>query len=68
MWRAAPATLFFQFGTHDDFFSAAQFEQYYAAASRPKTVQWYEADHYQVNEAGRADRTAWLSAQLALGA
>lgn len=64
--RAAPAAIFFQFGTHDDYFSAEQFEKYYAAGSQPKSIQWYDADHYQMNAAGRADRMAWLSKQLAL--
>ncbi len=64
--HAAPAALFYQFGLHDNFFSTRQFEQYYQAGSEPKSVQWYEAEHYQVNAAGRADRVAWLTAHLAL--
>jgi uncharacterized protein len=66
--HAAPAALFYQFGVRDNLFPREKFVQYYEAGSQPKSMQWYDADHFQVNGAGRVDRIAWLSTQLALGA
>ncbi len=64
--HAAPAALFFQFGLQDAFFPKEKFLEYYEAGSDPKSIQWYEADHYRLNEVGRFDRIEWLRRQLCL--
>jgi dipeptidyl aminopeptidase/acylaminoacyl peptidase len=58
--NAAPSALFFQFGRLDAFFPRQKFLDYYGAASEPKSIQWYDADHYSLNEVGRTDRIKWL--------
>ena len=63
--HAAPATVYFQFGMQDEFVSAQAAQQYFAAASEPKYLKWYEADHH-FNAEARQDRLAWLQEQLAL--
>ena len=58
--NAAPSALLFQFGLQDVFFPKQKFLEYYEAGSNPKSIQWYNADHYSLNEAGRSDRIEWL--------
>jgi dienelactone hydrolase len=43
--RAAPAALLFQNGLYDTFVLPHDALRFYAAASEPKTMLWYEADH-----------------------
>jgi hypothetical protein len=38
---------------------------YYDAASGPKEIVWYEADHLGIAEAGRPDRIEWLDYKIA---
>lgn len=64
--HAAPSSLFFQFGLQDAFYPRKKFLEYYEAGSDPKSIQWYEADHYRLNEEGRFDRIEWLRRQLCL--
>lgn len=64
--HAAPSSLFFQFGLQDNFYPKEKFLDYYEAGSEPKSIRWYEADHYRLNEEGRSDRIAWLEKQLDL--
>lgn len=64
--HAAPSALFFQFGLQDAFYSKEKFLEYYEAGSEPKSIQWYYADHYRLNEEGRSDRIEWLRRQLCL--
>jgi hypothetical protein len=64
--NAAPTALFFQFGLHDAFFPRQKFLDYYSAASEPKLIRWYDADHYTLNEVGRSDRIKWLKECLLL--
>jgi dienelactone hydrolase len=64
--HAAPSALFFQFGLQDNFYPRQKFLDYYEAGSEPKSIQWYEANHYNLNEKGRSDRIAWLGDQLKL--
>lgn len=64
--HAAPSYLFFQFGLQDTFYPKKKFLEYYGAGSDPKSIQWYEADHYRLNEEGRSDRVEWLKRQLCL--
>lgn len=64
--NAAPTALFFQFGLRDTFFPRQKFLDYYGAASEPKSIRWYDADHYTLNEVGRSDRIKWLKECLLL--
>jgi dienelactone hydrolase len=64
--QAAPAALFFQFGRQDNFFEPEKFEAYAAAGSEPKSVKWYNTDHYFSNNEARQDRIEWLRLQLGL--
>jgi hypothetical protein len=34
--------------------------EYYEAGSEPKSIRWYNADHYSLNEVGWSDRIEWL--------
>jgi dienelactone hydrolase len=43
--EAAPARVLFQFGRQDDWIPEPVANQYIAAASAPKQVHWYDADH-----------------------
>lgn len=63
--HAAPSSLFFQFGLQDTFFSKQIFQKYYETGSKPKSIQWYDADHY-LNDKARKDRVEWLNSQLNL--
>jgi hypothetical protein len=58
--NAASSTLLFQFGLQDVFFPRQKFLDYYEAGSEPKSIRWYNADHYSINEVGRSDRIEWL--------
>jgi hypothetical protein len=64
--HAAPSSLFFQFGLQDAFYPKKKFLEYYEAGSDPKSIQWYETDHYRLNEEGHSDRIEWLRRQLCL--
>ncbi len=64
--HASPCSLFFQFGLQDNLFAREKFLDYYRAASEPKSMQWYDADHFRLNEVGRSDRVEWLERQLSL--
>jgi dienelactone hydrolase len=65
--HAAPATLFFQAGHQDFALSGMQglLTLYQTKGSEPKTITWYEADHF-LNSAARDDREEWLSTKLSL--
>jgi len=64
--HAAPSSLFFQFGLQDAFYPKKKFLEYYEEGSEPKSIQWYDADHYRLNKEGRSDRVEWLRRQLCL--
>lgn len=64
--HAAPSALFFQVGLQDAFFPKKNFLDYYEAGSEPKSIKWYEANHYSLNQEGRSDRIDWLRTQLGL--
>jgi fermentation-respiration switch protein FrsA (DUF1100 family) len=61
---ATDALFLFQLGLEDHFFPRSQFIELYDAAAGSKDLIWYEADHFSVNEAGRADRIEWLDARM----
>lgn len=63
--HAAPAALLFQFANQDSFIPKDVASQFFAAASEPKTIKWYDTLH-QLNDEARNDRDQWLIGQLGL--
>ena len=64
---AAPASLLFQFGLQDRLCPRDRFVKFAAAASEPKVVKWYNADHDLSSPAACRDRWEWLHMHLHLG-
>lgn len=65
--RLAPASVFFQFANKDQYVSAAQAAEFYAAAAAPrKQMTTYEAGHDLHPPEVAADRLAWLARELNL--
>jgi hypothetical protein len=60
------AAFLLQFATRDEFITRWEAAAYAEAAGGPKTVEWYEADHFGLGDVSREARTKWLTAQLAL--
>jgi len=65
--RAAPATVFLQYATKEDFLTSARAHEYEAIVSEPKRFKLYEAPH-ALNAEARRDRIAFLTEQLKLQA
>jgi dienelactone hydrolase len=65
--HSAPATLLFQFANNDKYISKQVANDFYAAASKPKEVKWYNATHDLNIEEARRDRRDWLTRQLRIG-
>jgi len=63
--HAAPATVFLQYATKEDFLTVERAKEYAANVSEPKKFQEYEAPH-ALNAAARGDRLAFLAEQLKL--
>lgn len=64
--QAAPASLLFQFARHDDFVPVQEAERYFALASEPKRIAWYENCNHQLSAQARIDRAIFLCEQLGL--
>jgi dienelactone hydrolase len=64
--RAAPATVLFQFANNDKYITKEVAEAFFAAASKPKEVKWYQATHDLDVDEARKDRREWLTKQLRL--
>ena len=66
--RASPASLFFQFGSEDEVISESAALQYVQAASEPKLVKWYAAQHHDIfiNKIALRDRVEWLREEIKL--
>ncbi|MGI9167805.1 MAG: hypothetical protein ACR2G5_15740 [Pyrinomonadaceae bacterium] len=64
--HAAPAALLFQFANIDKYIPKASATAFFAAASQPKQIIWYDADHHLNVDAARKDRRAWFERQLRL--
>jgi cephalosporin-C deacetylase-like acetyl esterase len=65
--KAAPASLFFQFSRNDEFISKDQANTFYAVASSPKEVAWYETDHlFKECNTAYKERMQWIMGQLGL--
>ncbi len=65
--RLAPASVFFQFAQKDDYVSAAQAAEFYAAAGPRKKWATYAGGHDLHTAAVATDRVAWLTLELELG-
>ncbi len=67
MAHAAPAAVFTQFATKEDFITPARAREYFAVVSEPKIFKLYEAPH-ALNAEARRDRIAFLVKELDLRA
>ena len=63
--KLSPASIYFQFGTNDRHVPGERAEAFFAAASEPKAMSWYESGH-GLSEAATMDRKAWLREKLGL--
>ncbi len=59
--QASPARVLFQFGLKDDWIPEPVAQKYIGAASEPKTVRWYDADHEMRSPDVREDYFEFLS-------
>jgi dienelactone hydrolase len=64
---AAPSQLFFQFARNDEYLPLERGERYFALASEPKRIAWYECKH-AFNAPARLDRANFLCEHLGLAA
>jgi len=63
--KAAPAALLFQFARRDEFITRDEAETYFAAASEPKEILWYDGDHFFAGAPeAQGDRVRWLGQRL----
>lgn len=63
--HAAPAVVFLQYATKEDFLTPARAKQYDTIVSDPKKFKLYDAPH-ALNAEARRDRIAFLTEQLGL--
>ena len=63
--HAAPAIVFLQFATQEDFLTPARAREYYAIVSEPKSMKFCEASH-ALNAEARKNRIAFLVKELEL--
>lgn len=63
--HAAPAIVFLQYATKEDFLTPARAREYAAIVSEPKEFKLYEASH-ALNAEARRDRIAFLTKHLKL--
>lgn len=63
--HAAPATVFLQYATQEDFLTPERARQHAAVVSEPKQFKLYDAPH-ALNAEARRDRIAFLTEQLKL--
>ncbi|MGZ3636814.1 MAG: alpha/beta hydrolase [Ktedonobacterales bacterium] len=64
--QAAPSSLLFQFARHDDFVPLQDAARYFAHASEPKQIAWYEGCKHELSAQARSDRAVFLCEQLGL--
>lgn len=63
--HAAPASVFLQYATKEDFLTPARARRYYELVSDPKLLKFYDAPH-ALNAEARHDRIAFLVSELSL--
>jgi dienelactone hydrolase len=61
---AAPAAYLFQFAEHDAFIDRDEAQLYFDTANEPKTMLWYDTDHFTLQHVSQADRLNWLGSHL----
>jgi dienelactone hydrolase len=61
---AAPAAYLFQFAENDAFIDHEEAQLYFDTANEPKTMFWYDTDHFTLQHVSQADRLSWLGEQL----
>ena len=64
--RLAPASVFFQFASKDQYVTAEEAAEFYAAALPRKQLATYDAGHDLHTAEVAADRVAWLTRELGL--
>lgn len=64
--RAAPKSLFFQFAREDQFVTSDAANEYFRAASDPKTIQWYNDGHEFHDLSALIDRAEWLRTEVGI--
>ena len=62
--HGSQAAILFQFGELDSFVDRGDARPFFDAASGPKTILWYTADHGSIVWKGREDRLQRLGEQL----
>ena len=65
--KATPAKLYFQFAHSDYFVPERKAQMFFDAASEPKEIVWYDAQHDLAHDEALPDRLKWLRKQLSLG-
>jgi cephalosporin-C deacetylase-like acetyl esterase len=65
--HAAPASVFLQYATKEDFLTPERARAYFAIVSEPKALKFYDAPH-ALNAEARRDRIAFLVKELQLKA
>lgn len=65
--HAAPAAVFLQYASKEDFLTPERAKEYYAIVSEPKQMKVYDAPH-SLNAEARRDRIAFLVKELGLKA
>lgn len=63
--HAAPAAVFLQYATKEDFLTPERAREYFAIASEPKSLKFYDAPH-ALNAEARRDRIAFLVKELSV--
>jgi dienelactone hydrolase len=64
--QATQSSLFFQFAREDEHLPVERGERYFALASEPKQIAWYECGH-ALNGLARRERAVFLCERLGLG-
>ncbi len=64
--HAKPAAFLFQFADTDEYITREEATAFFARASKPKEIKWYDAEHDMNVEAARQDRRKFLARQLRL--
>lgn len=65
--RVAPASVFFQFATFEQYFSRSAMQRYARAASQPTAVRWYDTAHDLNDVQALLDRADWLQQRIRIG-
>jgi dienelactone hydrolase len=64
--HAKPTPLFFQFARKERVFRIPAMERYYAVASEPKRLKWYDTGHELNDVQALLDRAEWLHEQIGI--